>query len=410
MNAIAAFILGAALAACTAAGAALLLYTTRGFLGTAGFLFALALAALSFGLWAGHDGRAGRRRWIGVVVAYVAAGLFTLLWGGDETFRRSGFGGALAAFFLLAEPAYTTGAAFSVVLRRNNTAGVAGFAGAALGVLLATLLLIPKLHASVIFISAAALLLIVALLHSRRIPKDMTEGTLPLTGKTVIVTGVGDRGQVGFAVAQAAVRAGAQVCISALHENTLATEIAPNVHFVAADLNSEDDVARLIASVQERFGAIDALVNLAGGLSVIKPLAETSKEEWHREAARNADTVFLVSRAALPQLRERRGAIVNFASPAGLKAVGTLGAYSAAKASVVALTRALAVEEAGRVRVNAIAPGMIDTEQNRRSAADPSAVKWVTREEVAAVVVFLLSDGASAVTGETIQVLGSGIE
>jgi NAD(P)-dependent dehydrogenase (short-subunit alcohol dehydrogenase family) len=178
---------------------------------------------------------------------------------------------------------------------------------------------------------------------------------------------------------------------------------------IAADLTNSDDVARLIAGARESLGRIDILVNVAGGLSVIKSLAETTVEEWQREVQRNAETVFLMSRAALPELRAARGSIINFASPAGERAVAQLGAYSAAKAAVIALTRALAIEEKDNgVRVNAIAPGMIDTQQNRQNVTDPNT-KWVSREQVAQTVLFLASDAASGITGETVHVLGEGI-
>lgn len=406
-NRLPALLLGAAIGASSASGAALLLYATRGFLGTAGFLIALTLATLAFGLWVGADERAPRRRWIGVIVAYVAAAIFAAVWRSDAAFRTTGFAGALAVFFFLAEPAYTTGAAFGTVARRS---GPAAFLGAALGALAATHLLIPRLHPSVIFVGAAAVVGLAALLKSRR-TIQMTDGAaLSLNGKTAIVTGVSERGQVGFVVAQALRAAGARVCVTAMRESVheLAREIG--AESVTADLTSDDDVARLIATAREKLGAIDILVNVAGGLSVIKPLADTSRAEWEREIQRNAETVFLVSRAALPQLRERKGAIINFASPAGMRAIPTLGAYSAAKAAVVAFTRALAIEEKGRVRVNAIAPGMIDTEQNRASVDDPESVQWVTREQIANVVLFLASEEASGVTGETIHVLANGIE
>jgi NAD(P)-dependent dehydrogenase (short-subunit alcohol dehydrogenase family) len=152
------------------------------------------------------------------------------------------------------------------------------------------------------------------------------------------------------------------------------------------------------------------LVNVAGGLSVIKTLADTETEAWRRELQRNAETALVVTRAALPMLREARGAVINFASPAGLRAQPQLGAYSAAKAAVIALTRVLAIEEKDHgVRANAVAPGMIDTEQNRKSVADPGSVKWVSREQIADVVLFLASDASSGITGETIHVLGEGI-
>ena len=167
----------------------------------------------------------------------------------------------------------------------------------------------------------------------------------------------------------------------------------------------------VVAAAGEHLGRVDVLVNVAGGLSVIKPLAETADDEWTREIDRNARTTFLMCRAALPLLRQSRGAIINFASPAGVRAKASLGAYSAAKAAVVALTRALALEEARNgVRVNAIAPGMIDTAQNVESAREPSAVRWVTRQQIADVVLFLAGDTASGISGETIHVLGGAQE
>jgi NAD(P)-dependent dehydrogenase (short-subunit alcohol dehydrogenase family) len=87
--------------------------------------------------------------------------------------------------------------------------------------------------------------------------------------------------------------------------------------------------------------------------------------------------------------------------------VPQLGAYAAAKAAVVALTRALALEEREHgVRVNAIAPAMIDTEQNRAQVTDPRAVRWVTREQVAAVTLFLAGPAASGISGEVVRVKG----
>ncbi|MBI4410031.1 MAG: SDR family oxidoreductase, partial [Gemmatimonadetes bacterium] len=169
--------------------------------------------------------------------------------------------------------------------------------------------------------------------------------------------------------------------------------------------------ALVVERARERFGRLDVLFNVAGGLSVIKPLAETAPDEWERELSRNARTTYLLCRAALPLLRESRGAIVNFASPAIFRPPARLAAYTAAKAAVAALTRSLAVEERGHgVRVNALAPGMIDTEQNRRSVPDPDRVRWVTREQVVRAALFLASEAASGITGETIQVLGEGIE
>lgn len=408
---LAAFALGAGLAATAEAGAALLLYTGRGFLSTAGFLIALSLGGLSLGLWVDAEGGRPRRRWTGLVIMYLAGGALCVWWSKDATLTHSPFGGALAAFFLLAGPAYATTAVFQTFARHDRDTGPAAFLGAAFGILAAARILIPNVPPSVIFIAIAAVLIVVALIQPRGASHQMATAGISLNGKRAVVTGVGDRGQLGYVLAQRLQSAGAQVCITALHADVVELARELGVVGVQCDLTNDDDVARLITTADQRLGGIDILVNVAGGLSVIKPLAETSRAEWERETQRNAETAFLVSRAALPKLREGRGAIINFASPAGLRAVPQLGAYSAAKAAVVALTRTLAIEEkTNGVRVNALAPGMIDTEHNRKSVADPATVKWVTREQIADVVVFLASDAASAITGETIHVLGEGVE
>ena len=261
---------------------------------------------------------------------------------------------------------------------------------------------------------AAATIILVAGLFPVATDQDDEYMTADIRDRAVIVTGVSDRGQVGFAVASRFLREGARVIITARRESVvrLAEELSGlgDVAPVIADLTNDEDLDRLVRTARDRFGRLDALVNVAGGLTVVKPLSETTPAELDGEIRRNAETVLRVTNAALPLLRESGGAVVNFASPAGIRAVKTLGAYSAAKAAVVALTRSLALEERQHaVRVNAIAPGMIDTQQNRDSTDDPGSTKFVTREEIAEVVLFLASDASSGISGETIHVLGEGL-
>jgi NAD(P)-dependent dehydrogenase (short-subunit alcohol dehydrogenase family) len=225
----------------------------------------------------------------------------------------------------------------------------------------------------------------------------------------VIVTGVGGGGQFGYALAGALLARGMRVAITdiapTVREHAASLGTRERVVALDADLTTEDGAEAVARLAQENFGRIDALVNVAGGLGVIRSIAETSAEEWRRELERNASTAFFMTRAALPLLRERGGAIVNFSSPAGSQAPANLGAYSAAKAAVASLTRAVALEEKTHgVRVNAIAPGMIDTEQNRASSG-PDA-KFVSKEQVIETVLFLLSDAGSGINGQTIHVPG----
>ena len=394
-------------------GAALLLYTGRGFMGTAAFLVALSLAALSLGLWVGQEPGSLMRRWLYTILAFAVAGVFVALWRRTPQATLTGMTGALAALFLLAEPAYTAGSLLGSISERTRGIAIPVVLGAAFGILTAAVFLIPRLPPSVIFLGAAMLLTLAAMLDVRQtqIPKLNNPNTL--ANKVALVTGVGNRGQVGFVVAQRLIQAGVRVCITDVFDGVhgLVGELGENAHSNQADLTDENAVRELVRDTTSRFGRLDILVNVAGGLSVIKPLAETSDAEWRRELQRNAETAFLVTREALPALRASRGSVINFASPAALRAQAQLGAYSAAKAAVVAMTRALAIEEKDHgVRANALAPGMVDTEQNRKSVPDPAAVKWVSREEIADVVVFLASEASKGVTGEVIHVLGHGIE
>lgn len=414
-------------------GGALLLYSGLGLLSAAGFILAVALAALAAGVWVGssdeHDDGDGAARsgvqWALAAGALAVAAAFAFNWEQSQRLRAMSAGRAVALLLMVAWPAYSLAALLGTLDRRTRLAtrrpaehagGVAAVAlvGAAVAVAWGGLILIPRMPASYVLGGWAAALALAGTWESRR-RFESAERSAPMRGKVAIVTGVGSRGQVGYVVADALLRAGASVLVTGRGAGVeaLARELAAGhgeVFGVAADLADEAGANAVVDEVRRRFGRLDALVNVAGGLSVIKPLAETDQAEWTRELDRNARTAFLMCRAALPLLRDSAGAIVNFASPAGLRARASLGAYSAAKAAVVALTRSLALEEASHgVRVNAVAPGMIDTDQNRAAAPGDDRAGWVTREQIADVVLFLLGGAASGVTGETVHVLGEGI-
>ena len=418
--------LGGSVGAGTAAGAALLLYTGQGFLATAGFLIGVTIAATAAGVWVGvPDANALRRRaeptrprWIWTILAFSAAGVFTALWDRLDPLRDHPLGGALAVLLILAEPAYAAATLIAALQWRDasapgkpNRAAVAMLLGVAAGVVVATTTLIPRVDPPGIYLGAATLLAIFGAIEATR-PGTFKREESDMNGKAVLITGVGDRGQVGFALARRFLDAGARTFITSRSDPAeLAGELAVHgeVAALAADLTSPADVERLIAAVRERLGGLDALVHAAGGLRAIGPVADTSDDAWRGEIDRNATSTFLLIRAALPLLRERRGAIVTFASPAGERAVQSLAAYSAAKAGVIALTRAVALEEKPfGVRCNAVAPGTIDTASNRASAGDNAA--FVTRDEIAEVVLFLASPAAAGINGETIHALGATLE
>lgn len=230
-------------------------------------------------------------------------------------------------------------------------------------------------------------------------------------GRLVLITGVGRRGQVGEAVARAFLANGDHVVLvdrSAEEAEGRAADLGgpgANVFPFAADLADAREVARLANDVRTEHGSrLHAVVHLAGGWIQGSPIAESTDAYWERSIAANLMTAAYTARAFIPAVREARGAFVFFASEAALPGatVGGMAAYAAAKQGVVAVTRALAQEE-GRhgVRANALAPGSIRTASNEAAMGEDTA--YVEREEVAAAVLWLCSDAASAVTGEVIR-------
>jgi len=159
--------------------------------------------------------------------------------------------------------------------------------------------------------------------------------------------------------------------------------------------------ARITAS-----GAVDGLVNVAGGFRW-ETIADGTPESWEFLHKINVMTALHTSRALLSALIESKGAIVNVGAAATLKAGLGMGAYTASKSGVARLTESLAEELKDKgVRVNAVLPSIIDTPANRADMGEGDAPKWVKPGELAEVIAFLLSPGASAVTGATIPVTG----
>lgn len=385
-----------------AAGVALLLYREHGMLVPAGFLTALALLSIGVGVWAGAGGTSAGRRGLVTIVGFTAAAVFALFWTSVTTLQTTRLGPALAVVLLLAEPMFAGGALLASLGGRGTP--VVGLVASGVGVLLATAALIPHLPATSVYLIAATVVAVGMLWTGGSRSEAMS-------GQRVIITGVGGRGQVGYALAEAFLAEGARLVITGhsteVEEHARALSAKGFVMGVVADLTQPVQAERVVAAARERLGGLDALVNAAGGLRVVRPLAETSVEEWDDEIDRNARTTFVMCTAALPLLRESRGAIVNFASPAGFQAGANVGAYSAGKAGVIAVTQALAEEEkTNGVRVNAVAPGMIDTEQNRGEVGDASAARWVTREQIAALALFLAGPASGGVTGEVVRAVG----
>ncbi len=221
-----------------------------------------------------------------------------------------------------------------------------------------------------------------------------------MQGKTIVITGGG--GALGAAVAHAAASRGAQVVLvdrSALSEG-------PGIRLGNVDLTNFDAARRAMDAAKAETGRLDALLNIAGGFRW-QTLEEGDLAGWDALYTMNVKTAATASKAALPHLlASGDGAIVNVGAAAAIKAGAGMGAYAASKAGVLRLTESLAEELKGRVRVNAVLPSIIDTPANRRDMPDADFAKWVRTEELAAVMLFLASAEASAVTGALVPVMG----
>jgi NAD(P)-dependent dehydrogenase (short-subunit alcohol dehydrogenase family) len=173
------------------------------------------------------------------------------------------------------------------------------------------------------------------------------------------------------------------------------------------DLTDANQAGAAIEAAAERFGGLDGLFNIAGGFSWEK-MEGGDWQTWHRLFLMNVQTASNASRAAIPHLkRSPAGRIVNVGANAALKASLGMGAYAASKAGVHALTEALAEElKADDVTVNAVLPSILDTPANRADMPKANFAAWVAPKDLAAVMLFLASEEARAVTGALIPVTG----
>ncbi|MGH8182808.1 MAG: SDR family oxidoreductase [Rhodanobacteraceae bacterium] len=227
---------------------------------------------------------------------------------------------------------------------------------------------------------------------------------MSLTGKRIAVTGA--FGSLGAAVVQAALAAGAQVAgIDRADTPAAGVELGVAQRFGGVDLADTAQAQAAIDAAAKALGGLDALVNIAGTFR-FETLADGSPETWDLLYRINLRTAVAASKAALAHLPDG-GRIVNIGAASALKAGAGVGAYTASKSGVMRFSESLAEELKPRgITVNAVLPSIIDTPPNRKDMPKADFAKWVKPEQLADVIVFLLSDTASAVTGALIPVTG----
>ena len=224
-----------------------------------------------------------------------------------------------------------------------------------------------------------------------------------MDGKVVVVTGAS--GALGKVVAEVALARGARVA-GVDHAASQIPATANRIELGGVDLTDAAQAKKAIDAVVAHFGRLDALINIAGGFA-FETVAEGDPKTWQRMYALNVLTALNASQSALPHLAaSRSGRIVNVGAMGALQAGPGMGAYAASKAGVHRLTEALAAEWKGKITVNAVLPSTIDTPANRASMPKADFAKWVRPQELAEVILFLVSDAASAVTGALLPVNG----
>ncbi|HIZ36318.1 MAG TPA: SDR family oxidoreductase [Candidatus Ruania gallistercoris] len=248
------------------------------------------------------------------------------------------------------------------------------------------------------------------------------QGQLPLSGTTALVTG--SVGALGTEICRSLVRDGANVVVHHLNQHEQAAQLCHELEqtgartaAISADVSDWAQMEESIEQARTALGPIDILVNNAGWMESRRML-DTDLDSWRQTMSVDLDGVFVLSRLLLPELIERRGSIVNVSSQLAYKGARDFVAYCTAKAGVLGFTRALAREVGPTVRVNAIAPGPIDTPMVTPHATE----EWVAErtrdsvlgrlgrpEEIGPAVAFLVGPGAELIHGQTLHLNGGGV-
>lgn len=247
----------------------------------------------------------------------------------------------------------------------------------------------------------------------------MKPNPFELTGRLALITGGGSG--LGFAVAQAFVDSGARVVISGRREDALreaCRSLGEKAAFIQNDITRLDALPLFVSEIETRFGGIDVLVNNSG-VHLKKELNQTTDDDFHKVIHVNQEAVFSLTREVAKAMAERGcGCIIMVSSMASQYGIPKVVAYTASKAAVEGMTRALAVELSPKgIRVNCLAPGFIETPMSARALdQDPDRKRRVLErtplgrlgkpEEVGYAAVFLASDAASYITGAVLAVDG----
>ncbi|MBC3787455.1 SDR family NAD(P)-dependent oxidoreductase [Spirosoma utsteinense] len=250
-------------------------------------------------------------------------------------------------------------------------------------------------------------------------PSNSFEQVFSLAGKLALITGGGSG--IGFDIARCMVQAGATVVITGRREQPLQDAVGllgQQAHYQVNDVTERSLLDGLVADIERQYGPIDVLVNNAG-INMKKPALEVTDEDFDRIVHTNLNSVFSLTRAcAGPMIERGSGSIIMISSMAAYYGIDRVAAYAASKAGVEGMVKVLASEFSGKgVRVNAIAPGFIETAMSKTAmGGDPDRFARAMRrtpmgkfgkpEDIGWAAVFLASEAAAYVTGVSLPVDG----
>ncbi len=224
-----------------------------------------------------------------------------------------------------------------------------------------------------------------------------------MEGKIVLITGA--KGGLGTAVTQGFLKAGATVVGTS---RSIKQEDFPNPRFVAmpADFSKAAAVNEMVLQILVRFGRLDALMHVMGGFAGGKSVAETDDATWEQMRDLNLTAAFYAARAVLPHMRKAgRGRIVAVGSLAAAEPHAGLGSYVIFKSALNTLIRTVALENSdANITANVVLPGTMDTPANRAAMPGADFSKWVRPDDVANVLLMLVSDQAAHINGAVIPV------
>ena len=256
---------------------------------------------------------------------------------------------------------------------------------------------------------------------------------LGLKGKTALVTGAGSQTGFGKGIALTLAKEGCDIVIidkdidGAKQTAAEIEALGRKALALQSDVTKSAEVNKAIDTALEKFGKIDILVNNAGAATPPKPFAEKTEAEWEPDINLNLKAVFICTRAVLPQMLERKnGKIINISSGVGTMGLANSSIYSAAKAGVMAFTKALAKEVIGKgINVNSVSPGIGDTgflrssnviktaetppEFTKHVNMDIPAGRMTTPQDIGNMTAFLASDVSSDIVGQVFDVDGGKI-